>query len=234
MVTGMGWRIDGLVLDVDDTLYLERTYVESGFRAVGSWIADTLGIEGFSDAALKTFAAGARGDVFDQVLVRFGVEPTAGLVTELVDRYRAHRPVIQLLPDAAALIARASQLDLPIAVITDGPALSQRLKVESLGISGRCHPIVITSDTPGVRSKPDPSAFRLVERSWGVDPKRLLYIGDNPSKDFLAPRSLGWRTVRVRRSGGLHENAVSGPDVDHEVTDLNDCEWILDTNGATR
>jgi putative hydrolase of the HAD superfamily len=220
-------QLAGLVLDVDDTLYLERTYVESGFAAVGAWVSDTLGVEGFAENALSAFAAGARGDVFDRVLARIGIEPTPALVGSLVDHYRAHRPDIALLSDAATLIAQASQLGLPIAVITDGPAVSQRRKVTSLRLTDYCDPIVITDDTPDVRSKPDPSAYRLIEQRWGVDPKRLVYIGDNPAKDFRAPQALGWHTVRVRRAGGLHEHLPSGGDVEREVLDLSAWRSIL-------
>jgi putative hydrolase of the HAD superfamily len=221
-------QLAGLVLDVDDTLYLERSYVESGFAAVGAWVSNTLGVEGFAENALSAFAAGARGDVFNQVLARIGIEPTPALISALVDCYRTHRPDIELLSDAEALIAQASQLGLPIAVITDGPAVSQRRKVASLRLAEHCDPIVITDDTPDVRSKPDPSAFRLVEQRWGVDPKRLVYIGDNPAKDFRAPHALGWRTVRVRRTGGLHEHLSNGGDVEQEVTDLHTWRSIFD------
>jgi putative hydrolase of the HAD superfamily len=54
-----------------------------------------------------------------------------------------------------------------------------------------------------------------------------VYVADNPAKDFVAPRALGWATVRVRRAGSLHQRVESGPDVDREVTDLGDLAvWI--------
>ena len=38
-----------VVFDVDDTLYLERDYVRSGFRAVGVWASRWLGLSGFAE-----------------------------------------------------------------------------------------------------------------------------------------------------------------------------------------
>ena len=35
-------------------------------------------------------------------------------------------------------------------------------------------------------------------------PDGFVYVADNPRKDFIAPRALGWRTVRIRRRGGEH------------------------------
>ena len=42
-------EIDVLVLDIDDTLYLERDYVRSGFKCVGEWVNDRLGLSEFSE-----------------------------------------------------------------------------------------------------------------------------------------------------------------------------------------
>jgi len=33
---------------------------------------------------------------------------------------------------------------------------------------------------------------------------RFVYVGDNPTKDFIAPNRLGWITVMVRHERNLH------------------------------
>jgi putative hydrolase of the HAD superfamily len=38
---------------------------------------------------------------------------------------------------------------------------------------------------------------------WGLPHHRLMYVGDNPAKDFATPRRLGWQTVRLRMQGQL-------------------------------
>jgi hypothetical protein len=43
----------------------------------------------------------------------------------------------------------------------------------------------------------------------------------------VAPRCLGWRTVRVRRPGSLHAEVPSGDDVDAEITSLADLDAAL-------
>ena len=37
-----------------------------------------------------------------------------------------------------------------------------------------------------------------MSEALGVPPENLIYIGDNPSKDFHAPTQLGWQSVRLR------------------------------------
>ena len=213
--------IEVVVLDVDDTLYLERDYVRSGFAAVGRYAEVCLGVEGVAELAWSEFEAGRRGDIFDRVLREVGVHPTRPIVASFVETYREHLPAITLLPDAAALLGAVLAKGLRLAVITDGPVASQRAKVDALGLRDLASPIVVTGELGPHAGKPSPVAFEHVERAIAVAGSQLVYLADNPRKDFVAPATLGWRTVRVRRPEGLHEHLPSGSDVDVELTSLD-------------
>jgi putative hydrolase of the HAD superfamily len=199
-----------VVLDLDDTLFLERDYVRSGFQAVGRWTQRELGLARFAERAWTAFEAGARGDVFDRVLRECGCAPTPALVQRLVELYRGHAPHIALLPDGR----------LPLACVTDGPLPSQRAKAQALGLERWASPLVFTAQWGAGFGKPHPRAFEQVQHTLAVRPDACVYVADNPAKDFAGPRALGWRTVRVRREGGLHAARPSGADVDHEVAEL--------------
>ena len=69
-----------VTFDLDDTLYLERDFVRSGFAAVGAWLATERGVRGFEACAWRLFEAGRRGDIFDRVLPRLGVAPERALI----------------------------------------------------------------------------------------------------------------------------------------------------------
>lgn len=181
-----------IVLDMDDTLYLERDYARSGFAAVGA----LLGQADFAARAMALLDAGGRGDIFDRLA------PEPGMAAEMIAAYRTHRPAIALAPDAARLLAR-----LPAAaLITDGNETTQRSKIFALGLDA-LDPVIVTDSLGIAFRKPHPRAFELVMRRHGLAGSDCLYVGDNPAKDFLAPRRLGWRTLRIRRAGGLHEHA---------------------------
>ena len=60
---------------MDDTLYLERDYVWSGFRSVGEWARRRLGIPDLADVAWDAFVNGARGTIFNLALQRSGIDP---------------------------------------------------------------------------------------------------------------------------------------------------------------
>lgn len=208
-----------VVFDVDDTLYLERDYVRSGFEAVGRWAKEALGADGLASVAWAAFEEGRRGDLFDHALAVLGVEPSPEHVQELVRRYRSHRPAISLLPDAVEALGALSGR-VPVAVVTDGPVVSQRAKVDALGLARLAAPVVLTAELGEGFGKPHPRAFQLVEAAVGQSGASCVYVADNPAKDFAGPAALGWRTVRVARAGGLHAKVPSGPDVQVEMCDL--------------
>lgn len=219
-------EVDAIVLDIDDTLYLERDYVRSGFDAVDRWARHELGIEDFGPQAWASFEAGHRETIFDEVLKNCGRANDDAVVTELVARYRTHAPSISLAPDAHAALDRWSGA-VEMAAVTDGPVSSQQAKSRALALDRWIAPVVYTGALGHGRGKPHPAAFELVQESLGVNGKRCVYVADNPAKDFKAPKALGWRTVRVRRHLGLHADANSGSDVDHEVTTLDHLDELL-------
>ena len=200
-----------LVFDLDDTLYLERDYVRSGFQAVDAWVS-SIGITKFAEYAWQLFESGQRREVFNNVLARRGWDPTPDLVARMVHIYRHHAPRITLLDDAHDCLAtlETRRAEVHLALISDGALISQARKVEALELKKRFRQIILT-DRWGRRFwKPHPRAFRQVERR--VPWCRFVYIADNPAKDFTAPKQLGWSTVRVRRKGGLHYDAESPSD----------------------
>jgi putative hydrolase of the HAD superfamily len=197
-----------VVFDIDDTLYLEREYVRSGFRAVGDYAAERLGIEGFQDTAWALFNGGARGTVFDVALEQLAVEPAPAIVSDLVSVYRAHDPAIELLPDARRTLA-SLRGQLFTGVISDGPLAAQQRKVEALGLEALVNAIILTDAWGRAFWKPHPRAFHTMAELAGCAAPQCAYVADNPAKDFQAPRALGWRTVRVRLPGGLHASTTA-------------------------
>ncbi len=208
-----------IVLDIDDTLYLERSYVKSGFVAVGRLLDTEFGVLGSADVLWDDFERGVRGDAFDRVLALQKIPPDRSLVARLVACYREHEPSIELLPDAKRLIDRLGSRRL--AGITDGPPASQRAKAKALGLIGRLHPLVFTGEHGPAAGKPNPFAFERVERILDVDPACCWYLADNPRKDFISPLERGWTSIRVRRIDSLHER-VDTPDGVPEIESLDE------------
>lgn len=215
--------------DIDDTLYLERDYVRSGFKAVDSWIRDVYDTQSFFDVAWRYFETGRRGDIFNVALEAVGITPAYELILKLLSIYRGHDPAILLLPDADACIQRISGTRF-VGIISDGALVGQQMKVKRLGLASRCNHIILTEGLGVEYCKPDPRSFLMMQQISGCAPETCIYIADNPRKDFISPNRLGWRTVRVRRPGGLYASVSAAGDSQaaFEIETLSELPALLE------
>lgn len=223
-------RLQAVVFDLDDTLYPERQYVYSGFRAVAIWAEAHLGVS--QDVALKAlwqlFCEGTRGNTFDQWLSSLGVAPQVW-VPHMVKVYREHQPRIEPFQDTLDLLPRLRQL-YRLGLVTDGRVHVQQGKLEALRLVSYFD-VIVFSDALGEEArKPSTRPFEAVLERLGLTGPEAVYVGDNPLKDFFGARAVGMWTVRVRRPDGLYSKA-SPPSADHaphtEVTSLRDLEKAL-------
>ncbi|WP_423605185.1 HAD family hydrolase [Sphingomonas sp. MS122] len=192
-----------IVFDLDDTLYRECDYVRSGIRSVDVWVQWRLGVHGFAAIATRLWHAGRRDRLFDATLSELGVPVDPSTIAAMVAVYRDHVPQIALAPDARAFLA--SDHGFRLALISDGFANTQRRKAAALGLAGYAvEPIIFTDDWGREYWKPHRRAFEAVEAAHRGRSHRFVYVADNPAKDFLAPRALGWATIQIDRAGAIH------------------------------
>ncbi len=204
-------KYNAYIFDIDDTLYLERDYVFSGFSAVGKMI----GLPEFGQQCWSLFESGVRGNTFD--LAKQSFPQVMQETAELVDIYRNHTPAISLCEDAREFLYN---LRARTGVISDGPIHSQRAKFRALGLLPWIECPIFTKET--CASKPAPASFQLVAWTLNTPYEQCVYIADNPKKDFAGPKSLGMHTIRIRRPLSLHFDVESGSDVDDEFETFSD------------
>src|SRR5437588_9393100 len=170
-------------------MYLERDYVRSGFEAVGRWAEVELGVRGLAEKAHELFATGRRGTTLGDALEALTGPVSGDVVLQLVHVYRNHCPTIRMLPDAAKLLEVVSERS-RVAVLTDGLEASQRAKLKALGIAAVADPVVVTEALGADYRKPSTRAFALIEATLQACGDQLVYVADNPLKDFIAPAQL--------------------------------------------
>jgi len=178
-------------------------YVLSGFAAVARQIANELALEpeDILKGLLAAEAAGAQGRVFNAWLDgsdQLGRHLTVPL---LVDIYRTHRPSISLLPGVLHMLESLRNAAYKLAVVSDGPLQSQRAKMEVLALERLVDRVVLTDEWGSDFWKPHHRALELLESVWSCRPTELVYVGDNPTKDFAGPNARGWLTIRLRLKG---------------------------------
>lgn len=200
--------IEVLVFDLDDTLFPEREFVRSGFQAVGNWISDKYSVVDFFEVAWQLFIAGKRGKIFNLTLEKLGVKYETSMIQDLLQIYREHKPNISLHEDAKWAINYFKK-EHKLGLITDGYLMTQQNKVEALGIESNFE-IIVYSDFYGRDSwKPSPVAYLKVMEATKYQGANCLYIGDNPSKDFVTAKKLDWTTVQICREVGEYSDVIS-------------------------
>ena len=210
-----------LVFDLDDTLYDEITFVKSGFCSVADYLNATFGIpqsESF-DLMVAVLETKGRGKIFDITLDQFQLKNKKNIL-KCLHVYRTHDPNIKLFKTAEKCFERFSSHTKYL--VTDGNKVVQDKKVRALNLYGKFSKVLITHRYGLKHAKPSPYCFLKIaklERSIHSD---IVYIGDNPTKDFIGIKPLGFKTVRVLtgnykdlRLSEAHEADISIPSLDH-------------------
>ncbi len=230
------WRAIGF--DLDDTLYPERAFVLSGFEAVAGWIEAELGLPKVTTARELTdfFSGGVRGDTFDRWLILHNL-PIGSYRERMVEVYRRHKPRLAPYPDVVPALQRLRK-SFRLGLATEGPAKVQHAKLDALGLRSLLQRVVILGEGDRSRWKPEPWPLERLAEALGVATIEMVYVGDNPHKDFLAARRAGMTSVRIRRPDGMHsaEDPLGPEDApDGEITDLPGLEaWLMERGAAQR
>lgn len=190
--------ISGVIFDLDDTLYSEKQYVRSGYKAV----AQLLGDESISDKLWAYFEEGK--PAIDLLLNELNCIEKKEVC---VNAYREHNPEITLYDGVCELIQKLKSRGINVGIITDGRISGQKKKIQALGLDQLIEDIIITDELGGLQfRKPCDIAFRIMQHRWGIPFEQIVYIGDNPEKDFQAPKQLGMQTVHFKNEDGIYFN----------------------------
>ena len=196
-----------IAFDLDDTLYKERDFLASGRRAVTRKFAASLGLKPEELYDLMMVAA----DPFDCLVERSGGTIS---IPQILDTYRNHLPEIALDRSTEYVLKTLKDRGEQLAIITDGRAVTQRNKIAALGLERfvDSEAIIVSEEIGAEKTSPLPFQI-LMQRFPAAAP--FTYVGDNPAKDFIHPRQLGWRTVMLADTHclNIHPQHLTNPNV---------------------
>lgn len=201
-----------VIFDLDETLFDHRGAATAGVRA---WVAE-FGVTA-DDATVETWFSleeqyvrawhrgefsfeGQRRERVRAMLSWLGMDASlgdeglsqafAGYLTHYESGWRRFDDVDDALEQIAAC-------GLSVAMLTNGAEFQQHQKLAATGLSGRVGP-VFCCDELGF-AKPDPRAYALVCSRLGVEPERVLHVGDRHDLDVEAARAAGLTAVHLDR-----------------------------------
>lgn len=220
-----------IIFDLDNTLYPEKTYVQSGFKAVARYLSDKykFDIDKLFSKIMDIFNEDGRGNVFDSLVNDLNIDEDVSI---LVYIYRYHFPDISLYPESIPLLNMLKN-NYKLALISDGRAFVQKRKVDALNIENYFDIIVFTDVLGENYWKPSIEPYKLVLSALDSDAKEAYYIGDDPYKDFKAPKKLGMKSIQVKMEDEMDywkKKGYERVDADFQIDTINEIVGVLDEN----
>ena len=189
-----------VLFDLDNTLLDRRSSLKFHLRQQARRLPDTFAPISFNEYVdtfmeLDTNGYAARSDVF------LGVERLlrlpAGTGGVLLNDLQTHFPDECVpFPGAHEVLGGLRDSGLGLGLITNGAAMWQRRKIDSLGIAGYFE-VILISEAEGVR-KPDPEIFRRAINALRVTAEEAAMVGDNPEADIQGAKSFGMKAIWKR------------------------------------
>jgi putative hydrolase of the HAD superfamily len=177
--------------DLDDTLYPEKDYVDSCFAYVNELLTTLYEVPNISARLSRAYEQGLKDPIGD-VCRELKLPPV--VKQDAISAMRAHLPSIALSNGAEKVVQFLFGNRRKISVITDGRSVTQRRKLEALGLLGKAQ-LLISEETG--HPKPSEVPFQLVMQEH-PEANNYWYVADNPARDFVAPNRLGWTTVMLK------------------------------------
>ena len=198
-----------VIFDLDDTLISEDEYIRSGFTAVSQFLRDMYGWdERMTARQLYDLYLEDPKNVFNRLLSAHDIRYKDNEIMELVEVYREHTPEVHFYPDVRPAITTLKNRGIKLGLLSDGYAVTQRKKLTVLGANGKrlFDKIIITDELGRDYWKPDPRPFIMMKEAFLADWTDMVYVGDNPEKDFFIGRDFPIMTVRVMRQQCIYSD----------------------------
>ena len=190
-----------VVFDLDDTLYSEIDYHQSGLNEIIIEIDHIYG-KNAADRFRNYEFSKSKKDVLQEIV--YVLDLPIEVKESLLWMYRLHPPKIALSESNSCVLAELEISCKKVAILTDGRSVSQRQKINSLKLNHL--PLYISEEYASEK----PNTLRFLKIMNDFPASSYVYIGDNPKKDFLAPNELNWKTVGLIGNGkNIHSQECS-------------------------
>jgi putative hydrolase of the HAD superfamily len=224
--------VRAILFDLDDTLISEKKYIESGYKHIAKLLSNRYDKDATElyELLIALFNHNPK-NVFNRILDTFGITYTKNEIIELVQEYRNHLPSIDFFYDVLPCLDLLKKKKLKTGIITDGYANAQRNKLMAVKANNHFDEIIVTDELGREFWKPHPKAFEIMKEKLNVEFHEMIYVGDNPEKDFYISALYPIRTIRVLRQG-VYSKSKYKDDIkeDYKVDDLLEILTILEIN----
>ena len=221
-------NIKAAVFDLDHTLFDRYATIRAIRKTIfdnhKGYVRDDLTAESFAEILISLDKKNIIYE-WDEVIRQLGI---CGALKKIPDDFYnlAIRPgfikTAVSYPFTVPTLRKIKDMGVKCGLITNGPSDIQRSKVKMLGLEELMDETVVGGEVG--RNKPDPEPFRIFAKKIGIEPKNMLYIGDNPFNDVEGSRNAGYIPVWVKTYGAW-DNSVKK--ADFEVSTVEEIPSLI-------
>lgn len=223
--------IKAVIFDLDDTLISENEYIISGYRHISILLSKKFGIEkDFILSLMLDLHQTSSKKVFNRLLEKLNIESNEIFIWELVEEYRTHMPEIEFYADVHPCLEKLKERAIKTGIITDGYIFAQRNKLKVLNADKYFDYIILTEEIGREYWKPHPKAFEKMREMLEVEFNEMIYVGDNPEKDFIIAKDYPLTCIRIDRPMGLYSKSLYRKDFKekYRINHLNELINFID------
>ncbi len=208
-----------VIFDFDDTLVLERDFITSGYKVCADLIFShykKASIPEIQEALWREFEYSTK-NVFNRFLLKFTGGVDEIFLKKIIDTYRYHIPSIKYQLDVLPFVSELKKSGLHTAIVTDGDPKTQYNKLKAVNAFDTFDKVIITSQWGENWQKPSTLSFEYLKNYFNVEFSEMMYIGDNPKKDFAMKAKIPIYTARIIRSGCIYVDAKYLGDIREDI-----------------
>ncbi|MCM3693194.1 HAD family hydrolase [Neobacillus niacini] len=198
--------VKAVVFDLDDTLISEKQYIKSGYKHISELLSNRFNRD---ETELYNLLIGIFSEsplnVFNRLFDKLGITYTQNDILELVESYRNHLPSIEFFEDVISCLESLKKERVKLGIITDGYADAQFQKLKAVKATDYFDEIIVTDELGREYWKPHPKAFEMMKEKFNIEYNQMIYVGDNPEKDFYISNIYPIKTIRILRDGVYKE-----------------------------
>ena len=124
----------------------------------------------------------------------------------------------KVYPEVLGVLDHFKEIGVRMGIVsnTTNPGFMKDREMQILGLNSYFEFAIYSSDTPF--RKPHPSIFNLAIDGFGVEPKDILFVGDNFSIDVVGAKKVGMKSAWVNRE---RKNVLKIIESDYELHSLD-------------
>lgn len=226
--------IKAVIFDLDDTLAPELSFVKSGYKAIAKSLSKECdkSVDEIYSMLMSEFEKD-HSNVFNRVLLNLGIPDEKSRILDLVKQYREHEidsSIYEYYEDVVQTLEALKNKEISLGILSDGFLVSQQNKAKALGVDKYFEKIVFTEELGKDATKPSPAGFDSICSYFNIEPDNLIYVGDNPKKDFAIKKCRNIMTARIVRENGVYSDAEYLDNI-HEDIRINSLKDIISVVG---